>query len=89
MQAFANLAYYIKNSLHYFKFEFSKIFWRGAHRAFSQAPPLFISGFALGLSFALDTRALCALHPSHTIEFLALLANTISDATVCLTVLKK
>ena len=45
-----------------FKFEFSKIFWGGAHRAPSPDPsPRYVSGFALGLGFALDPRALRAL----------------------------
>ena len=42
-----------------FKFDFSKIFWGGAHRAPSPDPsPVFFSGFALGLDFALNSRAL-------------------------------
>ena len=53
-----------------FKFDFSKIFWGGAHRAPSPDPsPRFFSGFALNSralraldsGFALDTRALRAL----------------------------
>ena len=43
-----------------FKFDFSKIFWGGAHRAPSPDPsPRFFSGFALGSGFALNSQALC------------------------------
>ena len=38
-----------------FKLYFSKIFWGGAHRAPTSH---FFSGFALGLSFALNSQAL-------------------------------
>ena len=45
-----------------FKFDFSKIFWGGAHRAPSPDPsPRFFSGFALGSGFALNSRALHAI----------------------------
>ena len=44
------------------KFDFSKIFWGGAHRAPSPDPsPRSSSGFALGSGFALNSRALRAL----------------------------
>ena len=94
-----------------FKYEFSKIFWRGAHRAPSPDPsplnlglrPRFelrpqFSGalrprFGLRPQFLppnlyLASPLLCALHSNHAIELLALLANTISDAAICLTLLK-
>ena len=46
-----------------FKFDFSKIFWGGAHRAHSPDPsPRFFSGFALGSGFASNSRY--ALVPS-------------------------
>ena len=41
------------------KFDFSKNFWGGAHRAPSPDPsPRFLSGFALGSGFALNSQAL-------------------------------
>ena len=53
-----------------FKFDFSKIFWGGAHRAPSPDPsPRFSSGFALGLGFALDSRALRALDSGFALNF--------------------
>ena len=53
-----------------FKFEFSKIFWEGAHRAPSPDPsPRFFSGFALGLDFALNSQALCAFDSGFALNF--------------------
>ena len=61
-----------------FKFDFSKIFWGGAHRAPSPDPyPQFFSGFALGSralraldsGFALDTQALRALDSGFALNF--------------------
>ena len=44
-----------------FEFDFSKIFWGGAHRAPSPDPsPRFFSGFALSSGFALNSQALRA-----------------------------
>ena len=58
-----------------FKFDFSKIFWGGAHRALSPDPsPRFFSGFALGLGFALNSRALRALDSGFTLDTRALRA---------------
>ena len=58
-----------------FKFDFSKIFWGGAHRAPSPDPsPRFFSGFALGLSFALNSRTLRALDSGFTLDTRALRA---------------
>ena len=41
-----------KSKMHDFNFDFSKIFWGGAHQASPQSPPSFFSGFALGSGFA-------------------------------------
>ena len=69
------LIYFDCTKLHYFNLNFLKFSGKGLTESLPRPLPRFISGFAL------DTRALCALHSSHIIEFLALLANTISDAT--------
>ena len=56
-----------------FKFDFSKIFWGGAHRAPSPDPsPRFFSGFALGLGFALNSRALRVLDSGFALDTRAL-----------------
>ena len=58
-----------------FKFDFSKIFWGGAHRAPSPDPsPRFFSGFALGSGFALNSRALRALDSGFALDTRALRA---------------
>ena len=58
-----------------FKFDFSKIFWGGAHRAPSPDPsPRFFSGFALGSGFALNSRALRALVSGFALDTRALRA---------------
>ena len=58
-----------------FKFDFSKIFWGGAHRAPSPDPsPRFFSGFALGSGFALNSRALRALDSGFALDSRALRA---------------
>ena len=57
------------------KFDFSKIFWGGAHRAPSPDPsPRFFSGFALGSGFALNSRALRALDSGFALDTRALRA---------------
>ena len=57
------------------KFDFSKIFWGGVHRAPSPDPsPRFFSGFALGSSFALNSRALLALDSGFALDTRALRA---------------
>ena len=58
-----------------FKFDFSKIFWGGAHRAPSPDPsPRFFSGFVLGSGFALNSRALRALDSGFALDTRALRA---------------
>ena len=58
-----------------FKFDFSKIFWGGAHRASSPDPsPRFFSGFALGLGFALNSQALRAFDSGFALDSRALRA---------------
>ena len=58
-----------------FKFDFSKIFWGGAHQAPSTDPfPRFFSGFALGLGFALNSLALRALDSGFAVDTWALRA---------------
>ena len=58
-----------------FKFDFSKIFWGGAHRAPSPDPSLrFFSGFALGSGFALNSRELRALDSGFALDTRALRA---------------
>ena len=58
-----------------FKFDFSKIFWGGAHRAPSPDPsPRFFSSFALGSGFALNSRALRALDSGFALDTRALRA---------------
>ena len=58
-----------------FKFDFSKIFKGGAHRAPSPDPsPRFFSGFALGSGFALNSRALRALDSGFALDTRALRA---------------
>ena len=50
-------------------------FWGGAHRAPSPDPsPRFLSGFALGSGFALNSRALCALDSGFALDTQALRA---------------
>ena len=65
-----------------FKFDFSKIFWGGAHRsplprplppAFTP-PPRFLSGFALGSGFAPNSRVLRALDSGFALNTQALRA---------------
>ena len=52
-----------------FKFDFSKIFWRGAHRAPSPDPsPRFFSGFTLGSGFALNFQALRAFDSGFALD---------------------
>ena len=59
----------IYTRMHGFKYEFSKIFWGGAHRAPSPDPsPRLISGFALDSGFALNSRALRALDSSFALN---------------------
>ena len=58
-----------------FKFDFSKIFWGGAHRAPSPDPsPRFFSGFALGSGFALSSQALRAFDSGFALDSRALRA---------------
>ena len=58
-----------------FKFDFSKIFWGGAHRASSPDPsPRFFSGFALGSGFALNSQALRAFESGFALDSRALRA---------------
>ena len=58
-----------------FKFDFSKIFWGGAHRVPSPDPsPRFFLGFALGSGFALNSRALRALDSRFALDTRALRA---------------
>ena len=58
-----------------FKFDFSKIFWGGAHWAPSPDPsPQFFSGFALGSGFALNSRVLPALDSGFALDTRALRA---------------
>ena len=58
-----------------FKFDFSKIFWGGGHRAPSPDPfPRFFSGFALGLGFTLNSRALRTLDSGFALDTRALRA---------------
>ena len=58
-----------------FKFDFSKIFWGGAHRAPSPNPsPRLFSGFALDSGFALNSRALRALDSGFALDTRALRA---------------
>jgi hypothetical protein len=55
--------------LHCFKYEFSNIFWGGAHRAPSPDPsPRFFSGFALGSGFALNSQALRAFDSGFALD---------------------
>ena len=67
-----------------FKFDFSKIFWGGAHRAPSPDPsPRFFSGFALGSGFALNSRALRALDSGFALDTRALRALDSGFALYC------
>ena len=58
----ARFRFQVYTRLNYLKFEISKFFWGGAHRAPSPDPsPRSFSGFALDSGFALKSRALRAL----------------------------
>ena len=58
-----------------FKFDFSKIFWGGAHGASSPDPsPSFFSGFALSSGFVLDSQALRAFDSGFALDSRALRA---------------
>ena len=55
--------------LHGFKYEFSKIFWGGAHRALSpDSFPRSISGFAFDSGFDLKSRAVRPLGLGFTLK---------------------